>query len=195
MIMQVEEFDRVSDEVSNLMNRLEDQLGLRLGRSGKQKDIDYVSQVMGGHPLYEFEVLLAMALGPVTMRMPLLGFDSALGKDSKWYFEKAMRIYPEWFKLGWLPFASDGSGNYFIFPLTPKFEDPRPILEIVVAESTIEPSRVVGSHLFRFLKNFIGAEFADELGSLETENLVRSDPELRNCAYQSLLCQNSSGPN
>lgn len=178
MISEDELFDFI-DDVRQTKSALEDQRGLRFGRPGGEKDLEAVSSILGGAPLYEFGAVLTMMLGPATATVELLGFDTKLGTNSPAFFKRAIDANPEWYYVNWLPIAGDGCGGYYIYPITKASDNARPIFQIRPELGTLDPHRYVASNVLRFIRRALHAELAeidDDAFSLEYQR--EFDPDM-----------------
>lgn len=185
-----------TDELLDLLEKLdvlEDRLlrerQIRCGRSGTEKDIDYVASRMGVANLFEFGPVLITMLGPVITPFPVLCFDERLGRNSPYYFERSLDLYPEWIQLGWLPIASDGCGGYFVYPTSSERHAPRPIFLVRPDESSIDPQCFVASHVVFFLIRLFESELnGEEDDPFLPEIIQATDPAAEQVAkrYQEL---------
>lgn len=176
--MSVEKALSLAIEINDLLDIVKSSLDMSFGRKGDASDIRYVKKSMGVNEIFELELVLLKTLGSMHLSYPLLSFDHVLEKDSPIYFRRVLDSYPEWLKLGWIPFCTDGCGNYFVSKLSDSFEESRPVFEIITGQSTVRPNRIVASNILFFLRRLLRGEIDDDDNRFDDAILLDEDPDL-----------------
>jgi hypothetical protein len=94
--------------------------------------------------------------------------------------EKYLRIYPEWQKLGWVPIASDGVGNYWV--TVPQGPDGSAdwVAFIDTHENPGTVDRYVASSFLRFMRFLLKSELGETRWPGDKAYDLEWDPELAN---------------
>jgi cell wall assembly regulator SMI1 len=98
--------------------------------------------------------------------------------------EVILRIYPGWQKMGWIPVANDGCGDYYVLATAPKDSPGHPVFFIENHEDIEKPKYVVASDLWHFLRFFLEDALQEDLSSeapswpFSREFVLRHDPAL-----------------
>jgi hypothetical protein len=166
-----------SFKFDELLEYLRSVRGIHIPGSATTIDKQAVQTRFGQTQLFELELWLIMTKGPVLISTPILGFGKGQRPVKQFHYEEALENYPEWEELKWVPIASDGCGNYYVFPLTHDYGEYRPVLKILVSESTTEPAYVAASNLLLFLKRLIEAELGGDDDPFSVKNVRKYDSD------------------
>ena len=167
------------DESSTLVRDVARFLELSEPNGATDRDIDAVALFFGVDYLGILEVWLAGCRGPFLVSQPIVGFGATKRPGDFFHYRDILESHPDWVDFGWVPIASDGCGNFYIYPLKTGDEHYRPIF-LVYAESPTEPSQVVASNLLRFILRLLRSELTDFDESIEDDiDYVFSEEEIR----------------
>ncbi len=91
--------------------------------------------------------------------------------------EKCLRMYPKWRELGWVPVASDGTGNYWVTAPGPGRSDGW----VAFIDTHLDPDafeRYAASTVFRFLGFLLESELGNRGWPGNKEYVLARDPGL-----------------
>lgn len=86
--------------------------------------------------------------------------------------------FPEWTRIGWLPVAGDGTGNYYVAATDASPQPGGSIHFVEAMESVEEPAFIVGSDMWHFLRGLFSRELGEEWWPFDERRTLKADPDL-----------------
>jgi len=92
--------------------------------------------------------------------------------------ESFLNNFPEWVQHGWIPMAGDGTGNHYVVATETSREPTGAVFFIDTMALGDEPTYIVASDIWHFLRGLFSAEMGEDWWPFEEGPILEADPEL-----------------
>ena len=113
--------------------------------------------------------------GPALGAGGMLGVRTSQMSDD---IECKYRRRPDWLERGWIPIARDGCGNYYVIATREQDGPGNPVFFLDRQDGLIEPSYVVASGLWTFLRFYLQHDLGESGWPFDPSKVLREDPAL-----------------
>jgi len=95
--------------------------------------------------------------------------------------EEHLARYRSWKKLGWIPIAGDGCGNFYVIDTKKKTTYGHPIYFIEAIIDPEIPDYVAASNIWSFLLFLLEEELGNHKWPFDKEYVIKKDPGIEEC--------------
>ncbi len=92
--------------------------------------------------------------------------------------ERRWQRHPDWVFRKWVPFASDGCGNYYMIPTQQEFGPGYPVMFVELIHDPVAPRYFVASNIWRFIVAAILNQRSECSWPFDREWLLEHDPDI-----------------
>lgn len=146
--------------------------------TGRNLDEEALKAYLSRHSIYapnEWVEWLKLHNGMFCGSQGILGFKTGYQiLDIETYYE----LYPEWYKRGWIPVGTDGSGNCYAMSTQQEFGAGYPIFFVDAIMDVSNPRYIVASRFRLFLEFLILHELQQSGWPFAKDEVLQQDPSI-----------------